>query len=270
MRSHERLVGELRDEAIRRSHSYDDECFVLRGLWSVDLFFRPTPQEREFDYRFLLAQTEGQGCCYCPHGSTELVDGSKLGKDARDIRPDSVCLEIALLDAIYSSFPRRPSAVHHLDGFSGAKSLRRAEIVCAEAVNLATGRVPSHTKIVNVGVVGTIVKLLGDAGYIVCCSDLDEDLQGSVVHGVEVQGGDHTCELVRDADVAVVTGMTLATGTLEGILEASSEGGCKVLLFAETGANMAEAYMELGIDVVVGEQFPFYIFQGRSVIEVFR
>jgi hypothetical protein len=44
-----------------------------------------------------------------------------------------------------------------------------------------------------------------------------------------------------------------------------------LLLFAETGANFGEEYCRtMGIDTVVSEPFPFYIFQGTSTIEVHR
>lgn len=64
--------------------------------------------------------------------------------------------------------------------------------------------------------------------------------------------------------------MTLATDTLDQILEAAQENDTRVLVFAETGANLGEALCRLGVDTVVGEPFPFYIFHGTSQINVYR
>jgi hypothetical protein len=42
-------------------------------------------------------------------------------------------------------------------------------------------------------------------------------------------------------------------------------------MFAETGANFGEEYCRtIGVDVVVSEPFPFYIFQGVTRIEIYR
>jgi hypothetical protein len=94
---------------------------------------------------------------------------------------------------------------------------------------------------------------------------------GREIHGVKVEDGYRTNELVGSADLAIVTGMTIATDSLELILEAAHAGGTRLLVFAETGASFGEEYCRtLGVDTVVSEPFPFYIFQGTSIIEVFR
>ena len=65
--------------------------------------------------------------------------------------------------------------------------------------------------------------------------------------------------------------MTIATDSLELIVEEARKAGTKLLIFAETGAYFAEEYCRtIGVDAVVSEPFPFYIFQGASTIEVYR
>jgi hypothetical protein len=65
--------------------------------------------------------------------------------------------------------------------------------------------------------------------------------------------------------------MTLATDSLDLIISEARQAGTKLLIFAETGANFGEEYCRtLGVDTVVSEPFPFYIFQGLSTIEVYR
>jgi hypothetical protein len=54
-------------------------------------------------------------------------------------------------------------------------------------------------------------------------------------------------------------------------VDEAQKAGTKLLLFAETGANFGEEYCRsIGVDAVVSEPFPFYIFQGVSTIEVYR
>jgi outer membrane protein assembly factor BamB len=74
-----------------------------------------------------------------------------------------------------------------------------------------------------------------------------------------------------DGDLAIVTGMTIFNDSLEEIVEVAQSRGTKLLMFCETGANFAEEYCRsIGVDTVVSELFPFYIFQGTSTIEVYR
>jgi hypothetical protein len=55
------------------------------------------------------------------------------------------------------------------------------------------------------------------------------------------------------------------------IIDTCKEKNTKVVIFAETGANFGEEYCStLGVDSVVSELFPFYIFQGVSTIEIYR
>ena len=54
-------------------------------------------------------------------------------------------------------------------------------------------------------------------------------------------------------------------------IEAARESDTRLLVFAETGAFFGPEYCRtVGIDTVVSEPFPFYIFQGVSRIEVHR
>jgi len=53
-------------------------------------------------------------------------------------------------------------------------------------------------------------------------------------------------------------------------LEAAKRGGTRLVMFCETGANLCEEYVKLGVDCAIAEYFPFYIFGGTTHIDVFR
>jgi hypothetical protein len=53
--------------------------------------------------------------------------------------------------------------------------------------------------------------------------------------------------------------MSLANGTLQGILDAARRAKTKLLIFAQTGHSFAPTYLRLGVDTVVSEPFPFYL-----------
>jgi len=127
-----------------------------------------------------------------------------------------------------------------------------------------------NPKVVNVGAIGNFIKELRQRDIEVFATDFHSSLVGETLHGVQIEHGGGTLEYVKKCDLALVTGMTLATGTLESIIKTAGDCGTKLVMFCETGANFAEEYCKYGVDVVVSEPFPFYAFQGVSKIEVFR
>jgi len=260
---------------VRRMHeqtaSFSPDDFLMRGVWKVELGFKPNPAERTFSYTFWLAMTRGQGCCYCT-GDDER--GRKLvGSDARELLKEQTCISIAALDSLYASLPRSPAAVHEFEGNPVDKTPVRTGIILDEARRLlaqagVTGRC---RKVVNVGMVGNVIRALKNEGCEVMASDMEPEMVGTTVHDTLVQDGTKTFDLVRDADLAIVTGMTIATDSLGLIIEEARKHNTRLLVFAETGANFGQEYCRtLGVDTVVSEPFPFYIFQGKSRIEVYR
>lgn len=240
---------------------------MIRGLFSFDLLFKPDPEERTFSYTVITAECLAQGSCY----TYEDVKLNKelMGKDARQVKPKYRSVKIALLDALYGGIERQISETYYLNGSAKEKATPRAEIVCKEVARLLDSL--ENRKVVNVGVVGEFVPcLLRKKGMKVYCTDMDPQLVGTTIHGIEVEGPDKTIPRVKESDIAVFTGMTIATNTLGDIIQASSDSGTKIVVFAETGANFGEAFCRLGVDTVVGEPFPFYIFQGESRIDVYR
>jgi hypothetical protein len=261
----------LRQTALERTADFGDDDFIIRGLWKVDLAFKPNTDERMFRYAFLVSQTVGQGSCYC---DTELViDESLIGRDAREILPEKRCYSISVLDSIYASIPRKPQKTYELRGNSIEKTARRNAIIIDEVGRLleAMGSPPGSIRVLNVGVLGTLIKGLKAKGYSVLATDLDDGIIDQSVHGVTVEHGSKTFQRIKECDLAVITGMTLTTDSLEDILEIANKHDTRLIMFAETGANFGEEYCRtMGIDIVVSEPFPFYIFQGTSTIEIYR
>jgi len=259
----------LRERAFERMAKAPPEDFLVRGIWKVELAFKPNPAERTFKYTFWLAMTRGQGCCYCTgddQRGRELV-----GHDVRELVTEKTCISIAALDSLYATLERRPAASYQLVGTPIEKTDARTEIILHEAERLVSGICARPARVVNVGLVGNIVRDLVARGYDVRASDMERDTVGTKVHGVLVEDGTRTFDLVRESDLAIVTGMTIATDSLELIVEEARKAGTKLLVFAETGANFGEEYCRsIGVDTVVSELFPFYIFQGTSTIEVYR
>ena len=264
-----RISERLWELARLKTQHQPAEAYQIRGLWTTQLSFQPNQNERQFLYTYLLIQTQnGQGCSYCPAQLELPIELS--GKDARQIEAEGP-VEIALLDAIFGSFPQRPSTSWKVEGTSPQKTVMRTEIVVWEALRLLQGKDLARSRIVNVGVVGNFLAELKKLGVgELVGTDFDPALVGKTLGGIPIYSGQRTEELVASSDLAIVTGMTLATDTFDGILAAAKAAGTRLLVFAETGANLGPALCQLGVDTVVGEPFPFYIFHGTSQINVFR
>jgi uncharacterized UPF0146 family protein len=264
-----RVEEELRHLMQDLEKGHGDDEFILRGLWKTQLLFRPNEKERIFEYTYLLAQTVGQGCSYCC--DRVCIDREWIGQDARRLESEHGCMRIAVLDAIFSVFDRQPAKTFFIEGTSISKTRQRTEIVVEQVMSLLDSiSARRRPRVVNVGAVGNIILSLLDKGVEVYATDLDENLIGREVGGVRVEDGDRTIPRVAESDLALVTGMTLPNGSINGIYDTAKASGTKLVMFNETGANLGEALCRLGIDCVVSEPFPFYIFQGQSRIDVYR
>jgi hypothetical protein len=263
-------LEQLRQKGIERSRDYPDEAFRIRGLWRTDLLFRPNPRERTFNYTYLLVQTVGEGACYCSR-IPPIEDGQDLlGKDAREVETAFRCFRVATVDAMFSAFEKRPNETKTMTGSSAEKAIWRSRIVVDEVMRLLENMGGGARRVVNVGVIGNIVRTLKDLELDVVGTDGDPKLVGCEIDGVQIHGTERTLEFVEEYDVAVMTGMIISTNTMEDIFEAARRGGTRLVMFCETGANLCEEYVKLGVDTAIAEPFPFYIFGGTTRIDIYR
>jgi len=268
-----KILQELRNILTTQGKTVDDSAFILHGLWNIDLFFQPNIEERLFQYHLLVSQTQKQGCCYCPTDINSNDLAPYIGQDIRKIQSENRAIEIALLDAGFSALPSTPHQDFLLTGTSFEKAMERAEIVVDEVAHLADGMNLDHNpRVLMIGVVGNIVTTMMERGMDVYATDLDEGLIDRDISGVMVKNGEpHSVALISEVDVVLVTGMTLATETLGSIIEEAKAFGKKVIVYAETGAWFGEAYCQhFGVDAVISEPFPFYIFEGHTQILTYR
>lgn len=270
------ILEVLRQRAIARSHEYDVENFVLRGVWRTEYFLRLTQEETLFHLNYVLAQTTGQGCSYYDPGDEDPGLGDSLiGQNVLEMEWVSRCMSIATLDAAYTVLKGPPTRSVVLTGTNTEKAGARARLVCDEAVSLLSQSGPKRGRrkiVALIGVVGSMLaSLLRHKGLVLKASDFEKRIVHHQVHGIDVEHGSGSTELVAEADVAIVTGMTLATNTLDAILRAALENRTRLVMFAETGANFGSEYSRMGVDTVVSEPFPFYLTcSGATRIDIYR
>lgn len=260
----------LREKGIDKSKDYPDESFRIRGLWRTDLLFQPNPVERTFKYVYMLVQTVKEGACYCSTIPFLEEGYYLLGQDCREVEFKYRCFEVSTTDAMYSAFEKTPDETFSMSGTSAEKALWRSRIIVDETLRLLELAGIEGGSVVNVGVIGNIVRMLSDKGLTVYGTDEDPALVGAELDGIPVYGEDRTVEMVERCDAAVMTGMIISTDTMEDILDAARRSGTKLIMFCETGANLCDEYVKLGVDSAVAEPFPFYIFGGTTRIDIYR
>lgn len=264
------LLAQLRDRLQTKSVNMEKEQFVLTAISKIHAHFRPHPRDLPYSDIIIVAQTSGTGSCYCYHEDPE-IPLDLLGKDSRDCLTNSNAVNIAILDAAYSRLRPAPKMYYRLEGNSSQKAEARANLVLSEVDKLFHESNLSSLRITMVGAVGSILSKLIKRTQSVFATDLDPTLIGKELGGVVVEDGfSRTLERVSQSNVALVTGMTLETNTLEAILQTAHLHKVKVILFAQTGGNLAGELIEMGVDSIISEEYPFYMFPGSTIARIYR
>lgn len=196
-----------------------------------------------------------------------------IGKNYFDIHGELEReIEIAILGSIFNDcYQLIPESTYSL--LFPAKSVDRAQIVVTQIEELVRQQknVSKKYDVVNVGVIGLFLKLLSEKHYNVIGTDFDRNIIDTTFYDVlSIVDGKHRLDYIAQAKVAAITGMTLTTNTIDDIIKCAQKYNTKLLVFAKTGFNLSKYYLQEGVDVVVCEHFPFYIFDGESIIEIYK
>lgn len=243
---------------------------IITGIWSTDCLYNPPMNGRVFKYKFIIVQTGcGQGCAYYTDQSydPEYLENF-IGQDCLNDKIKDIALKVACLDSLAGrvSYGLKFKELE-LNGNSYCKLHARTDLILEEAFNLLGDL--HNRKVINIGVVGDIIKGLLNAGCDVIGSDYDNAIIGKkLFNKAEIFSGNRTLELLKGVDLAIVTGMTITTHTIDAIIDKCKECNVKLIVYAETGANMGQYYVKRGVNVYLGEMYPFYIFNGISTIVV--
>jgi hypothetical protein len=268
------MLAHFWETAERRILGQADSPRTITAVCHVEWVARPDPRERYFHQRFLLLTTRHQGTAFYDDIPVEPA-GEIVGVPVSEGRRLSVPVQVALLDSLYEPLRRglTPSRSLTIDGVMADKAAVRASFICDEAVRLlGEARLKAGRPLVSLVGVSTLQsRLLSERGFQVQAWDRNPSFLGEeIVPGTRVQFTDDPDEQVRAADVVLVSGMTLAGGTLPGIISACLRHGSKIVVWAVTGSNLAPWYRDFGVDSVIAEVFPFYFLSGPTQVDCFR
>lgn len=268
------LIDKIKEYVTTHLSSDEKKDCIIRGLWDTTCLYNPAG-ERFFNFDFLIAKTLDEGCAYLTKKPARQILEEVIGCNYFDVcdKLDKET-EIAVLDSIFGAvYQIKPQFTYLLNGSSLSKAMDRAQIVVKEIeelIRLYQGPSKKYD-VVNVGVIGLFLKLLSKKHYKIVGTDFDENIVDTIFYDVvNIVDGKNTLDCIAQAKVAAVTGMTLTTNTLDDIINCAKAHKTKLLVFAETGFNLARYYLREGVDIVVCEPFPFYIFDGETSIKVYK
>ncbi|MGW7351326.1 DUF364 domain-containing protein [Streptomyces sp. Z26] len=174
------------------------------------------------------------------------------------LRHESAPVRVAALDAYLDHVrPHRDAAEARPVALPAGTPEVRARARDAAIVDLLDIR--PGARVALVGVVNPLVAAVRERGGV--CLPCDLNLR-TTQWGDTVT--DDMTEVLREADAVVATGMTLGNGTFDLILGHCREQGVPLLVYAQTGAAVARAFLGSGVTALNAEPFPFSQFSAEQ------
>ncbi|GAA4868235.1 Rossmann-like domain-containing protein [Saccharopolyspora cebuensis] len=112
-----------------------------------------------------------------------------------------------------------------------------------------------------IGVVNPLVAAIRERGgrCLPCDLNLRETRWGEPV-------ARESAEVLAAADAVVATGMTLGNGTFDAILRTCRERGLPLIVYAQSAAAVARAFLGSGVTALSAEPFPFSQFSADPTV----
>ncbi|HET8529782.1 MAG TPA: DUF364 domain-containing protein [Methylomirabilota bacterium] len=250
------------------------------ALWSVTFLVQAEASERKTRYSMRIAQSEGYGRSGGLGPGLPDPDPDLVGQDARRILKERQWQHgadgAAITDLVVGQVSRPPDERIVLDDTLHGKYVMRTKIFADEAERVLQRREAQHRKldrrrVLVVGATAGILDALARRGFDVCATDLSLDVVGQTLGGVPVlDGRTATPRLMKDADLTIVTGLSLMNGTLPEIMSLAKTHNTSTIIWAITGKNFGHYYTEHGVDSVISDPSPFLLLPGPATIAIWR
>jgi hypothetical protein len=266
--------------ALDRAAALPVDLFRLVALWSVTFLVQAEASERKTRYTMRIAQSEGYGRSGGHGPGLPDPDPDLVGEDTRRIlkerrwRHDAD--RVAIADLVIGQVSRPADERIVLDDSLHEKYVMRTKIFADEAERVLRRRDSERRKVdrprvLVVGATAGILDALARRGLAVCATDLSPDVVGQTLGGVPVlDGRTATPRLMKDADLTIVTGMSLTNGTLPELMSLAKTHNTSTIIWAITGKNFGHYYTEHGVDSVISDPSPFLLLPGPATIAIWR
>jgi hypothetical protein len=265
--------------ALEKTSRLSAERFRLTSFWYLDYIRQDVPGERKTRYTMRLAQAENYGTAFGPASPLRDADHALVGEDSRALLKDRRLRDdidrTALIDLVVGHIPAAANRQVILDQTLGEKFALRSRLFADEAdVALrrkGPGAIKGHNPcILVIGATAGVIGALIARGFDVMATDMSPDVIGKNLGGVTVGDASANGSLIKAADLAVMTGMTLPNRTLPALIDAAKSHNTSTMIWAVTGKNLGQYYTEHGVDCVISDPAPFLQLPGPASIGIWR
>ena len=266
--------------ALGRSWKLPVDLFRLTDFWYINFVRQPVLGERKTRYTMKVAQSENYGISV---GLTPVLpdpDPHLVGKDTRQILKTRLYRDYidrtAFVDLIMGHVSRPADQQIKLDGAMHAKYVARSQIFADEAEKILQRNGSKNLKgnkprVLVIGATAGILSALVRRGFEVSATDLWPEAVGKELGGVRVLSGKTAnARLMKESDLAIITGMTLPNRTLSGIMKLAKKHNTSTMMWAIIGRNFGHYYAEHGVDGVISDPSPFLLLPGPARMAIWR
>jgi hypothetical protein len=226
-----------------------------------------------------LVQSENYGTALGHVSAPPDTDHALVGEDCREILKDRRFRDdidrTALVDLVLGHVSRAADYEVILDQRLRDKYALRSHLFADEAdlilrrkgISAIEGSKP---RILVIGATAGMIGALVDRGFEVSATDMSPDVVGEKLGGVTVCNETENVELIKGADLVIITAMTLPNRSLPALIKTSKTHNTSTLIWAITGRNFGHYFTEHGIDSVISDPSPFLMLRGPATIGIWR
>jgi len=252
-------------------NSFSKEEFSNETIISIaSTQYQLSLTERDFPLlrNYILIQTvSGYGSCHLEHPMT--LEENLINKSIYDLQRTPRGIQIAALDAFYAKFKPAANEEHVLNGNNFLKVQHRTDIVIEQVKKVKDSLGKEKVLVSLLGALGSMIDRLVTLENI-CLKVFDKNpkIIGRKINNTSIEEY-YGIDQIFESDIIIMSGMTLLDSTLDKVLVNKIKP--KIILYAQTGANFIQPYMELGVTSVISEPYPFYFCSGGvSIIKVYN
>jgi hypothetical protein len=279
LKPHAFTLEALEQWALEKTSQLSADRFRLTSFWYLDYIRQDVPGERKTRYTLRLAQAENYGTAFGSVSPLRDTDHALVGDDSRAILQDRRFRDdidrAALIDLVIGHIPAAATHQVIVDQILRDKYALRSRLFADEADILLRRKGLGATKgrkpfILVIGATAGIIDALVTRGFEVKATDMCPDVVGKKLGGVTVCDAIENGSLIKAADLAVITGMTLPNRTLPALIEAAKTHNTSTMIWAITGKNLGHYYIEQGVDCVISDPAPFLQLPGPASFGIWR
>lgn len=223
---------------------------------------------------FLLNAGKHQGKAYTQDESIRNLNiDTYMGRSLEDcLRDDNYFIRLLALDCAFSLKQKVPNKTYIVESDNAHDKLTQYMNIVRDNI-----LVEENERVVVIGADATIPLALTDRTRNLRVTDLSERRigkkyktnDGAIITEIE-NGYEKSLEYVKQSDLAIVTGMTFSTNTVEEIIREARKSRTRLAFYMVTCANLAEELISQGASIVIAIGFPPIDIPGKTVVEIYK